>query len=87
MDEKTRTCCHVRSSNPQTSCAAGLFARVNVLLETVRIDPVPEQADLPQGSDTFVYASWRQGCSPDRSWACRRPGEVEVLKGLSATTW
>jgi membrane fusion protein (multidrug efflux system) len=88
MDEKTRTVLsRALIPNPQNKLRAGMFARVNVLLETRSHSIlVPEQAIWPQGLDTFVYRVVDGKAMLTKiELGVRRPGEVEVLKGLSAT--
>jgi len=63
----------------------GMFARVNVLLET-RSNAlwVPEQAIWPQGSDSFVYRVVEgKALLTKVDIGLRRPGSVEIAKGVS----
>jgi membrane fusion protein (multidrug efflux system) len=62
-----------------------MFARVSVLLETrPHAILVPEQAIWPQGRDTFVYRVVNGKAQLTKiELGIRRPGEVEVLKGLA----
>jgi membrane fusion protein (multidrug efflux system) len=86
VDEKTRTVlARALIPNPQNKLRAGMFARVNVLLETrPNSILVPEQAIWPQGADTFVYRVVEGKAALTKIMlGVRRPGEVEVLKGLS----
>jgi membrane fusion protein (multidrug efflux system) len=88
VDEKTRTILsRALIPNPQNKLRAGMFARVNVLLETrANSILVPEQAIWPQGLDTFVYrVADGKAILTKIQLGVRRPGEVEVVKGLSPT--
>jgi len=87
VDEKTRTVlARALVPNPQNKLRAGMFARVNVLLETrAHSILVPEQAIWPQGRDAFVYRVVDGKAMLTKiELGVRRPGEVEVVKGLSA---
>src|SRR4051794_10412208 len=87
VDEKTRTVvARALVPNQQNKLRAGMFARVSVLLETrAHSILVPEQAIWPQGRDTFVYRVVDGKASLTKiELGVRRPGEVEVVKGLSA---
>ena len=87
VDEKTRTVV-VRAQIPnlQAKLRPGMFARVNVLLSTrPNAILIPEQAIWPQGRDTFVYRVVDGKAALTKvELGIRRPGEVEVLKGLAA---
>ena len=87
VDEKTRTVV-VRALIPnlQNKLRPGMFARVNVLLSTrPNAVVIPEQAIWPQGRDTFVYRVVDgKAVLTKVELGVRHPGEVEVLKGLSA---
>src|SRR5689334_18445933 len=86
VDEKTRTILsRALIPNPQNKLRAGMFARVNVLLETrPNSILVPEQAIWPQGRDTFVYRVVDGKATLTKiELGVRRPGEVEVVSGLS----
>ena len=88
VDEKTRTIlARALIPNPQNKLRAGMFARVNVLLETrPNSILVPEQAIWPQGRDAFVYRVVDgKALLTKIELGVRHPGEVEVVKGLSAT--
>jgi len=88
VDEKTRTVlARALIPNAQNKLRAGMFARVNVLLETrPNSILVPEQAIWPQGRDTFVYRVVDGKAMLTKiELGVRHPGEVEVLKGLSRT--
>lgn len=86
MDEKTRTVvARAEVPNPATKLRPGMFARVNVLLET-RSNAlwVPEQAIWPQGSDSFVYRVVEGKAMLTKvDIGLRRPGSVEIAAGVS----
>ncbi len=87
VDERTRTIV-VRAGipNSEAKLRSGMFARVDVLLATRPIAlVVPEQAIWPQGKDVFVYkVADGKAALTKIELGVRRPGEVEVVKGLSA---
>lgn len=87
MDDKTRTViARAEVPNGQAKLRPGMFARVNVLLET-RADAlwVPEQSLWPQGKDVFVYRVVEGKARLTKvEIGLRRPGEVEILKGVQA---
>jgi membrane fusion protein (multidrug efflux system) len=64
-----------------------MFARVNVLLGTrPNAILVPEQAIWPQGRDPFVFKVVDGKAALTKvELGVRRPGEVEVVKGLGPT--
>jgi membrane fusion protein (multidrug efflux system) len=87
VDEKTRTILvRAQIPNPQAKLRPGMFARVNVLLSTrPNAIVIPEQAIWPQGRDTFVFRVVDGKAALTKvELGVRRPGEVEVLKGLAA---
>jgi membrane fusion protein, multidrug efflux system len=87
VDEKTRTVVvRAQIPNVQNKLRPGMFARVNVLLSTrPNAIVIPEQAIWPQGRDTFVYRVVDgKALLTKIELGVRRPGEVEVLKGLAA---
>jgi membrane fusion protein (multidrug efflux system) len=61
-----------------------MFGRVAILLESrPKAIVVPEQAIWPQGRDTFVYRVVDGKATLTKiELGVRRPGEVEVVKGL-----
>ena len=75
-----------RVPNPGTRLKPGMFARVALVLETrENALIIPEQALVPQGKDRFVYRLADGKAVMEKiELGLRRPGEVEVLKGLSA---
>ncbi len=87
IDERTRTVVvRAQIPNPQGRLRPGMFARVIVLLDTrPNAIVVPEQAIWPQGRDAFVYKVVDgKALLTKVDLGIRRPGEVEVLKGLAA---
>lgn len=88
VDEKTRTVVvRAQIPNQQAKLRPGMFARVNVLLQT-RPDAilVPEQAIWPQGRDPFVFkVADGKALLTKVELGVRRPGEVEIVKGLAPT--
>ena len=86
VDEKTRTVVvRAQIPNQHGKLRPGMFARVNVLLGT-RPDAilVPEQAIWPQGRDAFVYKVVDGKATLTKiELGVRRPGEVEVVMGLT----
>lgn len=87
MDEKTRTVmARAQVPNLEAKLRPGMFARVNVLLET-RSNAlwVPEQAIWPQGNDSFVYRVVEgKALLTKVQIGLRRPGSVEIAQGVSA---
>ena len=86
VDEKTRTVVvRAQIPNPQGKLRPGMFARVNVLLERrPSAVVIPEQAIWPQGRDAFVFKVVDgKAVLTKIELGVRRPGEVEVLKGLA----
>jgi membrane fusion protein (multidrug efflux system) len=87
VDEKTRTVVvRAQVPNPSSKLRPGMFARVQVLLEArPNAVLIPEQAIWPQGRDTFVYRVVDGKAALTKvDIGMRRPGEVEILKGLAA---
>lgn len=87
IDEQTRTIlARARIANPGGKLRPGMFARVNLVLDT-RADAVlvPEQAIVPKGQQSFVFrvvdgkAKLTQVTTGKRS-----EGEVEIVSGLAA---
>lgn len=87
VDERTRTVVlRARIANPSLKLKPGMFVRVAV---TVGSRPnaitVPEQAIWPQGRDSFVYRVVDgKAVLTKIEIGTRRPGLVEVAKGLTA---
>jgi len=87
VDEQTRTVLlRARIPNPGVRLKAGMFARVILVLDT-RDNAllIPEQAIVPHGDERFVFRAVNgKGVMTKVDIGLRRPGEVEILKGLSA---
>ena len=87
VDEKTRTLvARAEVPNKQGKLRPGMFGRVIVLLESrPNAVMVPEQAIWPQGRDAFVYKVVDgKAVLTKMDIGSRRPGEVEMAKGLVA---
>jgi membrane fusion protein (multidrug efflux system) len=87
VDEKTRTVvARAEIPNKQGKLRPGMFGRVNVLLEShPNAVMVPEQAIWPQGRDAFVYKVVDgKAVLTKVDIGSRRPGEVEISKGLAS---
>lgn len=87
VDEQTRTVLlRARVPNPGVRLKPGMFARVVLVLETrENALIVPEQALVPQGQDRYVYRLTGGKASLTKiEMGLRRPGEVEIRKGLAA---
>ena len=88
VDDKTRTVVvRAQIPNQHGKLRPGMFARVNVLLGTrPNAILVPEQAIWPQGRDPFVFKVVDGKVALTKvELGVRRPGEVEVVKGLGPT--
>lgn len=86
MDEKTRTVmARAQVPNSNAKLRPGMFARVNVLLESRgHALWVPEQAIWPQGADSFVYKVVDgKAILTKVQIGLRRPGSVEIASGVS----
>ncbi len=87
VDEQTRTVLlRARVPNPGARLKPGMFSRVVLVLETrENAVIVPEQALVPQGADRFVYRyADGKAALTKIELGLRRPGEVEIRKGLAA---
>jgi membrane fusion protein (multidrug efflux system) len=87
VEEASRTVLlRARVPNPGARLKPGMFARVALVLETrENALIIPEQAVVPQGKERFVYRLADGKAVMERiELGLRRPGEVEVRKGLSA---
>ncbi len=87
VDEQSRTVLlRARVPNPGVRLKPGMFARVALVLETrENALIVPEQALVPQGKDRFVYRlSDGKAVMAKVELGLRRPGEIEIRRGLSA---
>jgi membrane fusion protein (multidrug efflux system) len=64
----------------------GMFLTVSLLKEDVRALVVPEEAIVPDRSKLYVFVVGADGLARQREihTGRRRPGEVEVLRGLAA---
>ncbi len=64
----------------------GMFLTVTLLKEEVQALTIPEAAVVPEGSKQYVFVVHRDGLAELREIQTgrRRPGEVEVVKGLNA---
>ena len=84
VDEKTRTVvARALIPNQQNKLRPGMFARVNVLLETrARCDPRARAGHLAAGA-RHVRVRWSDGKAvlTKIELGVRRPGEVEVVEG------
>jgi len=87
IDEKTRTVLlRARVPNPGARLKPGMFARVGLELDSRSgVVVVPEQAINPRGDKYFVFKV--MDGKADRvavALGVRRPGEVEIVKGIAA---
>lgn len=87
IDEKTRTVLvRARVPNPGSELKPGMFARVSVVLDSfANALVVPEEAIVPRGGQTLVFRVVEGKAVPTPvETGARTPGEVQILKGLSA---
>ncbi|MGQ0511976.1 MAG: efflux RND transporter periplasmic adaptor subunit [Betaproteobacteria bacterium] len=87
VDEGTRTILvRARVANADFKLRPGMFARVNLQLGTrEKAVWVPEQAIVPKGQDSFVYrVAQGKAALVQVQLGIRKPGEVEVVKGVAA---
>ncbi len=87
VDEQTRTVLlRALVPNPGVRLKPGMFARVSLVLGTrENALLVPEQALVPRGNDNFVFRIVEGKATLTKvELGVRRPGEVEITKGLSA---
>ena len=87
VDEKTRTVMlRARVPNPGLRLKPGMFARVSLELDRRGgVVVVPEQAINPRGDKYFLFKVVNGKAERiDVSLGVRRPGEVEVIKGVVA---
>lgn len=87
VDEQTRTVLlRARIPNPGVRLKPGMFARVNLVLDTrENALLVPEQALVPRGAERYVFRIVDGKAALTRvEIGLRRPGEVEIVKGLTA---
>lgn len=87
VDEQTRTVLlRARVPNPDVRLKPGMFARVSLVLGR-RDDAllVPEQALVPRGNDNYVFRIVEGKAALTKvELGARRPGEVEIISGLTA---
>ncbi len=86
VDEKTRTILlRARVPNQGFKLKPGMFVRVALTLETRKnAILVPEPAIWPQGQDSFVFrVEGGKAMLTKVEIGARRPGEVEIVAGLS----
>ena len=71
--------------NPDGSLRAGMFLTVNVLQENIEALLVPEEAMVPEQSKQYVWVVDENSVAELREVRTgrRRPGEVEIVEGLS----
>jgi membrane fusion protein (multidrug efflux system) len=87
VDEQTRTVLlRARVPNPEVRLKPGMFARVSLVLgERKDALLVPEQAIVPRGNENYVFRIVDGKAALARvELGIRRPGEVEITKGLAA---
>lgn len=72
--------------NPDSQLLPGMFLTVTLLKEDIQSLVVPEEAIVPERSKQFVFVVGADGITELREVLTgrRRPGEVEVLQGLTA---
>lgn len=88
VDERTRTVLlRARVPNQGLKLRPGMFVRVGLTLETRKNAMlVPEPAIWPQGQDNFVFrVQDGKALLTKVQLGTRRPGEVEIMAGLSPT--
>jgi membrane fusion protein, multidrug efflux system len=87
VDEQTRTVLlRARIPNPGVRLKPGMFARVNLVLDTrENAMLVPEQALVPRGTERYVFRLVDGKAALTKvEIGLRRPGEVEIVRGLTA---
>ena len=87
VDEQTRTVLlRARIPNPGVRLKPGMFARVHLVL-SIRENAllIPEQALVPRGTERYVYrVADGKAVLAKVETGLRRPGEIEITKGLTA---
>jgi membrane fusion protein, multidrug efflux system len=87
VDDQTRTILlRARVANPELRLRPGMFARVQVQLGVrEKAIWVPEAAIVPRGQDSYVFhvVGGKAGLVRVQT-GTRKPGEVEIVKGLAA---
>lgn len=87
VDEQTRTVLvRAHLPNPGARLKPGMFARVNLVLDTrENALLVPEQALVPRGGERYVFRIANgKAVLTKVEIGIRRPGEVEIVNGLAA---
>ena len=87
LDEKTRTILvRARVPNAGGELKPGMFARVSLTLDTqANALLIPEEAIVPRGTQSFVFrVNEGKAVMTQVELGLRRPGLVQVVKGLSA---
>jgi membrane fusion protein (multidrug efflux system) len=87
VDEQTRTVLvRAQIPNPGVRLKPGMFARVSLVLDTrENALLVPEQALVPRGAERFVFrVADGKAVMTKVETGLRRPGEVEIVNGLTA---
>lgn len=87
VDEKTRTVMlRANVPNPGLLLKPGMFARVSLELDNrAAVVVIPEQAINPRGEKYFVFKVVDGKAERvEVTLGARRPGEVEVIKGIAA---
>ena len=87
VDEQTRTVLlRARIPNPGVRLKPGMFARVNLVLDTrENAMLVPEQALVPRGTERYVFRLVDGKAVLSKvEIGLRRTGEVEIVRGLKA---
>jgi membrane fusion protein (multidrug efflux system) len=87
VDEKTRTVMlRARVPNLGTRLKPGMFARVSLELDSRSgVVVVPEQAINPRGDKYFLFRVVNSKADLlEVKLGARRPGEVEITKGVAA---
>lgn len=85
-DDTRSIAARAQLDNPDGRLRPGMFARVTLVVERrSQALLIPEQALLARGNKAYVYAvESGKAVETEIEIGQRRPGEVEVLKGLSA---
>jgi membrane fusion protein (multidrug efflux system) len=75
--------------NAEGRLRPGMFLTVSLLKENVQSLMIPEEAIVPERSKQFVFVVGADNIAEIREIRTgrRRPGEVEVIKGLEEGEW
>ena len=75
--------------NENARLRAGMFLTVSLLKDDVRSLMIPEQAIVPERSKQFVFVVGEGDLVQRKEVRSgrRRPGQVEILEGLSPGEW